>query len=69
MEDPNTRIAEVLINNKWQSINPIEIKNGMIFRMFEADGTLVEYKGMSQWLATSDAYYNDDGVITVMTEN
>lgn len=41
MLDVNTRMSEILVDGEWQSINPIDIKKGMIFRMFEDDGTPV----------------------------
>jgi hypothetical protein len=68
MDNINTRTAEILINGFWESINPIEIKNGMTFRMFEGSGELItNKKGQSVWTAISDAYYNDKGIICVET--
>ena len=65
--DKNTRTSEVLINGEWQSIKPIDIKNGMIFRLFESDGESVTWGIVDSWTALSDAYLTEDGVITVET--
>jgi hypothetical protein len=59
----NTRTAQILINDKWESINPINLKKGMIFRMFEADGSSVRD---FNYIATGDSYYNKNGVITIV---
>jgi hypothetical protein len=62
----NTRTAQVLINNEWVDINPIEIKKGMTFRMFESDGVQVVGVGYTtDFVAESDAYYMENGVISV----
>jgi len=58
----NTRTAQILINDKWESINPINLKKGMIFRMFEADGSSVSD---FNYIATGDSYYSQNGVITI----
>lgn len=68
MSNKNTRISEILVDGEWQNINPIDIKQGMTFRMFEEDGTPVTWEWISSWTATSDAYYNEDGIITVNTD-
>lgn len=69
MLDVNTRTSEVLFDGEWQSFNTIDIKKGMIFRMFEDDGTLVswDFKEVSidSWTALRDAYYNEDGIISI----
>lgn len=64
----NTRTSKILINEIWQEINPIDIKVGMKFKLFEEDGSQVIGNDNSMsWIATSDAFYNEDGVITIMT--
>ena len=40
----------------------------MKFKMFENDGTPVEYNGVNFWTATNDAYINEHGIITVDTK-
>ena len=67
MIDKNTRTSEILINDEWQSISPINIKKDMTFRLFEEDGTPVKWKNISSWMALGDAYYMDNGVIAVDT--
>lgn len=64
MNNKNIRTSEVYINNQWQSINPIDIKEGMRFRMFEPDGEPVGWEGAS-WEASENAYYNEDGIICI----
>jgi len=67
--DKNTRTSEILINDQWKFISPIEIKEGMIFRMFEPDGEpFVGLGDTYSWVATSDAYCMEDGVICVKTD-
>jgi len=68
MSDKNTRMSEILVDGEWQSISPIDIKKGMTFRMFEEDGTPVTWKDISSWVALSDAYYMENGVICVDTD-
>lgn len=66
----NTRTCEVFVNNEWVEINPIDIKAGMKFKMFEKDGTpVIGIDNKTEFNATSDALYNEDGVIEVQTEN
>ena len=66
MDSENVRTAEILINDEWQPINPVEVRRGMTFRLFEPDKTPVLGIGNStSWIAINDAYYNDDGIITI----
>ena len=64
MDNKNTRF-EIRVLNEWESINPIDIKDGMTFRMYEKDGYPVTYKGEYYWVADGDAFYNDDGNVTI----
>ena len=64
----NTRTCKILIDDEWQSIRPINIKEGMTFRLFEEDGTPIACEDICSWVATSDAYYMEDGVICVKTD-
>jgi len=56
-------------NHRWQNINPIDLKMGMIFKMFEPDGSLItrigDEKSSSIFKTFSDAYYNKDGIIGI----
>lgn len=62
----NTRTAEILVNGEWVSIEPIDIKAGMFFRMFEETGEpVIGLKNSTLWEAVENAYYNDNGVVTV----
>jgi len=46
----NTRTAEVMVDGKWIHIDPINIKKGMGFRMFEEDGTPVTTNGINSFI-------------------
>lgn len=50
------RKVEVLINNKWTAIPFLKIKEGDIFRMFEATGEQVMYGVHGVFIAECDAY-------------
>lgn len=64
----NTRTAEILVNGDWVKIDPINIKKGMRFRMFEDDGTLItDENGLFSYVASSDAYINRHNTICVNT--
>lgn len=65
MNNKNVRTSEVFINNQWKKINPIDIKKGMTFRMFEPDGTPVMWEWLSFWEASGDAYYNEDEIVCI----
>jgi len=55
------RDAEILIDSKWVKIEPIKLKKGDIFRIFEPDGTLYLEKST----AACDAYLNEKGIVTI----
>lgn len=63
----NVRIAKVRNDNKeWIETNPLDLKEGMIFRMFEPDGSPVS--GINAdiiFTAMSDAYVDKNGVIGI----
>jgi len=63
----NTRKAKILVNEEWTDINPLEIKMGMGFKLFEEDGTPVIHNDITIFIASGDAYINKDGIITVNT--
>lgn len=63
MDDKNLRKSKVLINNEWVDINPMDIKTGMRFKMFEPDGTPVLFNGEEVFIATSDSFLRKDGII------
>jgi hypothetical protein len=66
MSVKNTRTAQYEKNGKWVSINPIDIKAGMFFKIFEEDGTPVVGPLLDEYMiAYSDAYYNEEGAIAV----
>ena len=48
----NTHTAEVLVDGKWIHIEPINIKKGMGFRMFEEDGNPVTTNGINSFKAS-----------------
>ena len=63
----NTRTAEVMVNGEWIHIDPINIKKGMGFRMFEEDGTPVITNGINSFIASGDAFINKHGVVCINT--
>lgn len=67
----NTRTAERLDGfGKWRGILPIDIKEGMIFRLAEQDGTdVISSNGSKMFIACSDAYINEDGVAVINVLN
>lgn len=65
-DEINTRTSEVLSGGDWIKINPINIKKDMTFRMFEDTGEpILGLNDTTSWIATSDAYYNEGGVVTI----
>jgi hypothetical protein len=44
----------------WQPIKFTELKYGDVFKLVEPDGTPVLYNGVSELMAASDAYFNDE---------
>jgi hypothetical protein len=60
------RFVEVLIDNEWQIRTCAAVKAGMIFKLYDMDGTLVETPdGTGELYAIGDAikdgdYYNID---------
>jgi hypothetical protein len=64
-----TRYTEVLNeNNEWVKSDFINVKKGMTFRVFEADGTPVEYSGRMVFLAKGDADYTCEGLVGIAFE-
>jgi len=62
----NTRTAKVFIDNEYIDIDPIDLKKGMKFRIFESDGLIVgDHNGTNDFIAKEDAYYDDNGIITI----
>lgn len=53
----------------WEPIDGINIKKGMLFRIYEDDGKIVmdDHEGIA-WFATRDAYENQDGIWTIEYE-
>jgi len=65
----NTRKAKVL-TEVWVDINPLDIKKGMVFKLFEEDGIPVLYNGNDIFVASADSFMNDDGIsITYVYDN
>lgn len=65
MKVDNTRIAEVLSElGAWTRIPFLDIKKGMVFRMFEDDGTPVVHEGTqnTDFTAAEDAYEAESGL-------
>ena len=69
MDKINTRTSKVLVDGEFKDINPIEIQRGMIFKIFESDGKEVCGLKGNTFKAIGNAYYNDNGVIHIETED
>jgi hypothetical protein len=57
----NTRTSKVLICGELKDISPIDLEEGMIFNIYEPDGTLV----CENMIALSDAYLDKNGIIAI----
>jgi len=68
--DPNVRIAYILQNGEWVRVNGMDIKKGMVFKLYEPDGVtpVLHYDGGDIVIALADSYMNDNGVITTCCE-
>lgn len=61
----NKRIVERKENDQWVCIEFMDLKKGDTFRLFETpDLQIVEHKGITEWIATSDAYIRN-GIGTI----
>jgi len=64
--DPQTRILEVFSYGEWRRIPWADLKKGMIFRLREMDGTLVDAgTGHEVCVAMGDAYLTEKGAYGV----
>lgn len=62
----NERIVLKKNNFTWQDINFSDLKDGDIFSLFEPSGEqVVGNNGEKEFIATSDAFLNDDGIWSV----
>lgn len=58
----NVRKAQVLFRNKWKDVDGKDIKKGMLFRLFEPDGSQVGGEGVC-YIASGDSFLREDGVL------
>lgn len=68
MNDKNTRKAKILVNDEWIDIDSIDLKKDMLFKMYEEDGTSVLMDENDILKATKNAFYNDNGIVTIGVE-
>jgi hypothetical protein len=61
----NVRKAQIFMRDEWRDIPPLGIKQGMVFRLFEPDGTPVSDGTQTDFVATKDSYLNRDGSVTI----
>ena len=55
------RFVEILVDGEWQVRTYAAVKEGMIFRLYDVDGTMYELpNGESELLAVTDAVKNGD---------
>jgi hypothetical protein len=65
---PEDRYAEIFVNDEWiVEKDPSKIKKGMAFRLFEPDGIPVkrDLDDAETFVASRDAYQNEDGIWTI----
>ncbi len=55
---PKNRIAEIMIDGKFVSMDFDDLRNGDIFRLLEPDGITLEGDGKT-WIAVSEIYDGD----------
>jgi hypothetical protein len=65
----NVRKAQIFQNEEWMDIPPLGIKQGMVFRLFEPDGTPVFDGSQNHFVATHNSYLNRDGLIIIEYES
>ena len=63
----NTRYSQVFSDNEWKDIPPLALKKGMIFRIFEPDGTPTAGEN-GNLIALGDAEKDENGVIGIQCE-
>ena len=62
----NTRTAQVLqSDDTYVTMSPIDLKEGMVFKLFEADGTPVIGLYSDLFLALNDAHLDENGALLV----
>lgn len=54
------RTVEMLWAGEWVEVDISCVKKGEVFRMFEPDGTPVRDRGTANFVAVTDAEYNED---------
>ena len=59
----NVRKVQIFVHKEWRDIPPLGIKQGMVFRLFEPDGTPVSDGTQTDFVATKDSYLNKDGIV------
>ena len=61
------RKVEIFENGQWNEIEFKDLKLGNKFRLFEPDGERVidKEKNEDEWMATSDAYLNENEVYQI----
>ena len=64
----NVRKAQIFVHDEWIDIPPAGIKRGMVFRLFEPDGTPVSDENQTHFVAAKDSYLNRDGIFVIETQ-
>ena len=60
IDDINTRYSQIFIDGEWRTVPNLAVKEGMRFRMFEPEGTLV-----LDGIAETDAVMDSAGIIGI----
>lgn len=64
------RKVNVFRNNEWVECEFTDLKKDDSFRMFDDDGSIVEDdKGNTEFVALSDPYINDIGILEIEIED
>ena len=64
----NVRKAQIFVHDEWRNIPPLGIKQGMVYRLFEPDGTPVSNENQTHFVAAKDSYLNRDGIVVIETQ-
>lgn len=65
--DNDKRIVEIYINGDWHEVDFEELSEGDRFRLFDNGEKVVDPKGKSEWIASSEVFKNKYGDLVVNT--
>jgi hypothetical protein len=59
------RRTQVKNSNKWLDINFEDLKSGDEFRLYDDEDIVIDKKGRSSWIASSNPYFNEDNILKI----